>query len=125
MDELRHKDVLCDVILQVGHVQFAAHRVVLAGCSPYLRAMFTNGMQETVQKVITLHAIDADLLSLLLDFMYTGMIDININNVQLLLQGASLLHLSGLISACCSFLQLHIDASNCLGLFQTTFFNYQ
>lgn len=43
MSELRDNRVLCDVVLCIGSHEFHAHRVVLAGCSPYLKAMFTNG----------------------------------------------------------------------------------
>ena len=47
-------------------------QVVLAGCSPYLRAMFTNGMLETDKSVIEIHGIDAQTMNMLLDFMYKG-----------------------------------------------------
>jgi len=43
LSDLRDQRVLCDVTLRVEEQEFPAHRVVLAGCSPYLRAMFTNG----------------------------------------------------------------------------------
>ena len=45
MQEMRCKEDLCDVTLEVEGVTFQVHRVVLASCSPILRAMFTNGMQ--------------------------------------------------------------------------------
>ena len=57
MSELWERGELCDVVLGVGCHKFPAHRVVLAGSSPYLRAMFTNGMQETSQPAINIHGI--------------------------------------------------------------------
>ena len=47
-------------------------QVVLAGCSPYLRAMFTNGMLETDKNVIEIHGVDAQTMNMLLEFMYKG-----------------------------------------------------
>ncbi|ELT90250.1 hypothetical protein CAPTEDRAFT_151321 [Capitella teleta] len=116
MHELLQRKELCDVTLQVGSREFRAHRIVLAGCCPYLRAMFTNGMLETGQNVVTLQDLDEELMETLLEYMYTGCVTISTTNVQSLLQGASLLHLTDLHRACCQFLQLHIDAANCLGI---------
>ena len=39
---LREQGELCDVVLQVGSARLVAHRVILAGSSPYFRAMFTS-----------------------------------------------------------------------------------
>ena len=49
MHELRQKQDLCDVIINIENQKFSGHKVVLASCSPYLHAMFTNGMLETQQ----------------------------------------------------------------------------
>ena len=54
MSELRQKQELCDIIISVDGRKFHAHKVVLAGCSPYLRAMFTNGMLETDKNTVSL-----------------------------------------------------------------------
>lgn len=46
MEEFRQKELLCDLVLHVTHkegtMDFKVHRVVLASCSPYFRAMFTS-----------------------------------------------------------------------------------
>ena len=39
---LREQEELCDVTLRVGASRILAHRVILAGSSPYFRAMFTS-----------------------------------------------------------------------------------
>ena len=116
MNELRLKNELCDVVLLVDGRQFAAHRVVLAGASSYLRAMFTNGMLESGMKDIKLRGIEATVMEALLEFVYTGIVDVTVENVQALLSAATLLNLHSLRSVCCSFLQTHLDATNCLGI---------
>ena len=60
--------------------------MVLAGSSPYLRAMFTNGMLESEQEFVEIHGIEASTMSLLLDFMYTCSIEVTVDNVQAVLQ---------------------------------------
>ncbi|EDO29471.1 predicted protein, partial [Nematostella vectensis] len=72
MNELRKKRELCDVLLHVGGREFRGHRIVLAGASSYLRAMFTNGMLESGMRDIKLQGIDPAVMEILLDFVYTG-----------------------------------------------------
>ncbi|RWS04816.1 kelch-like protein 26 [Dinothrombium tinctorium] len=47
---MRSKSLLLDVTLVAGEDAFKAHRVVLASCSDYFRAMFTDNMKEANQK---------------------------------------------------------------------------
>jgi hypothetical protein len=117
MNELRQHGELCDITLCIEQREFHAHRIVLAGCSPYLRAMFTNGMLESEKSMIEIHGIDPDAMDGLLDFMYRGSLEITIDNVQALLQGASLLSMVSLRNACSQFLQSQLDSSNCIGLY--------
>nr|XP_002738426.2 PREDICTED: kelch-like protein 5-like [Saccoglossus kowalevskii] len=116
MNELRQKHELCDIILRIEDHEFEAHKVVLAGCCPYLRAMFTNGMLETDKNYIEIQGVDPMAMELLLEFMYTGKIEITVENVQGVLAGASMLNLASLRNVCSSFLQSQLDASNCLGI---------
>lgn len=48
-------------------------------------------------------------------YVSLGIVEVTTENVQSLLQGASMLNLLALRNVCCQFLQQHLDASNCLG----------
>lgn len=39
---LREQEELCDITICAGNARILAHRVILAGSSPYFRAMFTS-----------------------------------------------------------------------------------
>ncbi|XP_019853495.1 PREDICTED: kelch-like protein 2 [Amphimedon queenslandica] len=118
MNQLRRDNQLLDIRFRIGDHAFSAHRVVLASCSPYLRAMFTCGMKESTQDEIMLRDIEPQAMELLIDFAYTGEIEVTTENVQDLLPAAGILQLRDLKTACCEFLSDHMDVTNCLGIKQ-------
>jgi hypothetical protein len=116
MNTLRNHQELCDIVLSVGNIEIHAHRLVLASCSPYFYAMFTNNLAESKQSVVTLKDMDASCVEILVNFAYTADITVNESNVQALLPVASLLQISSVQKACCAFLEGQLDPSNCLGI---------
>lgn len=93
-----------------------AHRAILAACSSYFLAMFTHELLESEQEVVEIKNMNAEVLSSLVDFAYTGSIAITVDNVQEVLSAASLLQISQVQDLCCTFLKKQLDASNCLGI---------
>lgn len=53
-------------------------------------------LSEKDQEVVELHEISADVMGVLLDFVYTETVDVSVENVQELLPAACLLQLNGL-----------------------------
>lgn len=96
-------------------IEIPAHKMVLASCSPYFYAMFT-GFEESRQDRITLQGVDYHALQLLVDYVYTSIVDVTENNVQVLLTAANLLQLTDVREACCDYLQTQLDPSNSLGI---------
>ena len=95
INTLRKSKKLCDVILVVDDKEFPAHRIVLAACSDYFCAMFTNDMAESQKPEVTLQGFSADVMEVLLDFVYTESVKVSVENVQALLPAACLLQLTG------------------------------
>lgn len=73
-------------------------------------------MAEKNSTVVSLHEIEFSALSSLVDYAYTGTININEENVQSLLPASSLLQISSVREACCKFLLRQLHPSNCLGI---------
>uniref|UniRef100_A0A8C8YFA8 Kelch like family member 26 n=1 Tax=Prolemur simus TaxID=1328070 RepID=A0A8C8YFA8_PROSS len=79
---LRAQGQLLDVVLTVSREAFHAHKVVLAACSDYFRAMFTGGMREASQDVIELKGVSARGLRHIIDFAYSAEVTLDLDCVQ-------------------------------------------
>ncbi|XP_028406547.1 kelch-like protein 20 [Dendronephthya gigantea] len=112
----REKEKLCDVVLRVAGRDITTHRAVLAACSPYFYAMFSGELAESRARVVAMQDIHPDILENLVEFAYTGRININVENVQALLATSSLIQFHEVGELCCKFLETQLDPTNCLGI---------
>lgn len=59
--------------------------MVLAACSPYFYAMFSGtDFEESRQDRITVQGVDYHALQLLIDYVYTAIVEVTEENVQVL-----------------------------------------
>eukprot|EP00794_Sanderia_malayensis_P008164 gene8165-9037_t len=118
LNDLRKNGRFCDVKIIVGSKSFKAHRCVLSsGCS-YFRTMFSSGLRESEKDEIEIFEIDDEIFDMLLTFIYTGSVIVDMEKIQHLFVAANMLQLSSLKNVCSSYLQNKIDTSNCIGLYK-------
>lgn len=118
LNQLRLDGRCCDVILtsDVDGREYVCHRVVLAACSDYFRAMFTASMLESEQQRITVHGIGEE-LSKLVEFMYTGEIDLESGCDVIQLLGIAVYYqIQTLVSRCICHLIRKITLDDCCAL---------
>ncbi len=113
---LRRDEKLCDITIQVENQQFKAHKIILAGSSPYFRAMFAGALEESKQSTVVIHDIPPNVMAILLDYCYSSTIEITQENAQELLPAASILQLNWIRDQCSKFIEKQLDSSNCLGI---------
>ncbi|KAJ9587276.1 hypothetical protein L9F63_019207 [Diploptera punctata] len=116
LNTLRTKGLLLDVTLVADGEAFQAHRVVLASCSDYFRAMFTDAMRESRQSEICLNGVTAAGMRLLLDYAYTSRLALNLANIQDVLSAASHVQVVAVVEACSNYLQAQLDLDNCIDI---------
>ncbi|XP_031732136.1 kelch-like protein 5 isoform X1 [Anarrhichthys ocellatus] len=107
---------LCDVVLVVGDRRIPAHRLVLSSVSDYFAAMFTSDVREAKQDEVKMEGVDPDALWVLVQYAYTGRLDLREDTIESLLSASCLLQLLPVVQACCSFLMKQLHPSNCLGI---------
>ncbi|XP_069073040.1 kelch-like ECH-associated protein 1A [Pleurodeles waltl] len=120
MDELRKNSELCDARLRVNHCgheeTFQVHKLVLASCSPYFKAMFTNNFRECHAEEITIKDVSPRVMQKLIEFAYTSRITVGEKCVLHVLLAATRYQMDDVTKACCDFLVKHLDASNVIGI---------
>nr|XP_015211853.1 PREDICTED: zinc finger and BTB domain-containing protein 24 isoform X1 [Lepisosteus oculatus]XP_015211861.1 PREDICTED: zinc finger and BTB domain-containing protein 24 isoform X1 [Lepisosteus oculatus] len=97
-EELRKKDLLCDITLIVEDVQFKAHKALLAASSEYFSHMFTAEGQVG-QSVYMLDGMAAGSFRAVLEFIYTGHVSVEENTREQLLAMAQFLKVTDLAKA--------------------------
>ncbi|XP_048099596.1 kelch-like protein 5 isoform X1 [Alosa alosa] len=107
---------LCDVVLLAGDRRIPAHRLVLSSVSDYFAAMFTSDVREAKQEEVKMEGVDPDALWVLVQYAYTGRLELKEDTIESLLSASCLLQLSAVVQACCSFLMKQLHPSNCLGI---------
>ncbi|PIO14558.1 hypothetical protein AB205_0067790 [Aquarana catesbeiana] len=118
MNKMRQHREFCDLQIRVGPVLFPVHKLVLAASSPYFAALLSGGLKESSDDVVLIQEVEPNSFQLLLDFIYSGSVDISTENVQGLMVAADMMQLNDLVALCCDFLKEQIEPANCVGFFQ-------
>ena len=88
LDVQRRNEQFCDVILEVGsgndQAHLKAHRVVLCAASPFFYNALNSDMKERKEGVIRLEETSKSVMEEVLEYMYTGHVDINQNSFDLI-----------------------------------------
>ncbi|XP_019629976.1 PREDICTED: kelch repeat and BTB domain-containing protein 2-like [Branchiostoma belcheri] len=111
---MRKSGQLIDMLLEVEDELFPCHRAVLAACSLYFHTMFTCGLQETRQRTVRLLEVSAESVSQLIEFAYTGRVEVNRDNVYELYAAACFFQVAQIRTECARFLRRHLDVTNCV-----------
>ncbi|KAG8370723.1 hypothetical protein BUALT_Bualt13G0013000 [Buddleja alternifolia] len=91
---------LSDVTFLVEGKRFYAHRICLLASSDAFRAMFDGGYRERDAKDIEIPNIRWDVFELMMRYIYTGSVDVNLDIAQDLLRAADQYLLEGLKRLC-------------------------
>ena len=95
---------------------FQVHKLVLASCSPYFKAMFTSNFRECHASEVTLRDVCPQVVGRLIDFAYTSRITVGEKCVLHMLLAAMRYQMEDVAKACCDFLVKNLESSNVIGI---------
>lgn len=116
MDEFRRQGILCDTILHVDGREFPAHKNILAASSAYFLGLFTSDMKERHQSEVKLEDFKSFVMNDLLDYIYTGEVEITDKNVKELVFAGDYLLIENLKDKGSMYLEKTLSPSNCLSV---------
>ncbi|XP_078485850.1 ectoderm-neural cortex protein 1-like isoform X1 [Ciona intestinalis] len=112
-NESRQDGCFNDIIIRVGEKNIPANKMVLSCYSKYFNTMFNTEMKEKYKDAVEVHGVDAESVEKLVDFMYTGKININTNNVCDLLAVSDFLQMPSVRKLCIEYLLTTVSPQNC------------
>ncbi|ELU18368.1 hypothetical protein CAPTEDRAFT_44497, partial [Capitella teleta] len=92
---MREAGELIDIILVFGNKEVPCHKVILAGTCEYFKKIFLTSPNVSTRIPIT--GVNAQTGIAIVDYLYSGYIDITTDNAKDLLQASKLFSLVGLI----------------------------
>lgn len=114
---LREQHLLTDVTLVAQGEEFYCHRALLAANSAYFSAMLCGNFVERSTERILLSEISGPTMKLVLQYLYSGEVEIDADSVQSLFNAAHMLQLPNLENACVSYMLGNITDNNCIGVY--------
>ncbi|NWI11055.1 KLH29 protein, partial [Crypturellus soui] len=120
LNQQRRAKEFTDLKIIVEGKEFEVHQNVLASCSLYFKDLIKrsprDGGRSGEKLELAMSNLTADVLELLLEFVYTGSLIIDSANAKTLLEAASKFQFHTFCKVCVSFLEKQLTASNCLGI---------
>lgn len=130
LNQQRRQELFCDCSVLVEGQLFRAHRNVLFASSGYFRMLLSQGPDGLSESVnATFDVFSPETFTVILDFIYSGQLDLSSHNVIEVMSAASYLQMNNVISYCKNFIKSSLDISvkdedsdRCLSLSETCSF---
>ncbi|ELU10479.1 hypothetical protein CAPTEDRAFT_116561, partial [Capitella teleta] len=118
LQSLKKQESAIDITLKLpDETTIPCHKLVLMVASPFFATMFQSGMKESKQPEVQLEFSDAATIRMLIDYFYSGDIDINSDNMMDLVAASEFLCLADLKQHLGSFMTNEIDSANCIDFY--------
>jgi hypothetical protein len=117
---MRDRVDLCDFRIDINNKQLLCHKFLLIAASDYFKAMFNGDMSESQSDHVELKGFEnsSDGVESIINFCYSGTLDITFNNIDQLLHAATHLQIKDAINLCLQFLIESCSIHNCIDIYK-------
>ncbi|KAL6053986.1 hypothetical protein STEG23_025798 [Scotinomys teguina] len=110
LNEQRKRDFFCDCSIIVEGRIFKAHRNILFANSGYFRALLIHYIQDSGRhSTASLDIVTSDAFSTILDFLYSGKLELCGENVIEVMSAASYLQMNDVVNFCKTYIRSSLD----------------
>ncbi|XP_053560803.1 zinc finger and BTB domain-containing protein 8B [Bombina bombina] len=110
LNEQRKRDFFCDCTIIVEGRVFKAHRNVLFANSGYFRALLIHYIQDSGRHITaSLDIVTSEAFSTIMDFLYSGKLDLCGENVIEVMSAASYLQMTDVVNFCKGYIRSSLD----------------
>ncbi|KAM9824431.1 kelch-like protein 10 [Neosynchiropus ocellatus] len=109
----------CDVVIRLNDAEFPVNKNALCDISPYFLALFERWSFPD-QRFFTISSVPREIMQTIVEFTYTGIMNVTEDNVQDILRVADYLNMCCIVEACHMFLEEHLRPENCIGVWHLT-----
>ena len=114
----RKQDYLCDITLvSKDNRELKAHRNVLSAASPFFSKLLQSDMKENQEGIVRFEEISGSVIEDVLQFIYTGTVEVTQENSKELIAAGNYLIIPGLKTASGRFLEREMSHINCISTF--------
>ena len=114
----RKQGHLCDITLITKDVQeLKAHRNILSAASPFFCKLLQSDMKENREGIVRLEEISGSVMEDVLEFIYTGTVEVTEENAEELVVATNYLLVTNLKTISGRFIQQQMCELNCISTF--------
>lgn len=118
MRALVNDEEFSDITFLVDDLPVYAHRAILAQRCEHFAAMFRSGMRESVEKTIPIPNISRPVFLLLLEYVYTDFVKVELEHAIELYIASDLYQMDRLRDICSAVVKRNLNAENSASLLQ-------
>ncbi|XP_076811778.1 kelch repeat and BTB domain-containing protein 8-like [Clavelina lepadiformis] len=111
-DDRTNEESFCDFTVKADDQEFKVHKTVLGVLSPYFRKMFLSDMAEKRQNETNMDGINAEVMRVVIDYIYTGKFEADMDNIYDVVAAADYMQLALVQNRCSEYLIDQISVSN-------------
>lgn len=114
LNKFRKQQQFCDVEVRIGEAKFNCHQLILCASSPYLRKLVSIKPPTVSHITLSDTSLQEFAIEMLIDFIYTSVITINLRTVKPVCYAAKQLKLVRAEKACCKLILQSIKPDSCV-----------